>query len=82
MKSSIAEPPTVRPAAQQEHPNAVDARELSCQGLTSIDVSGDRPMFYGQPVDGHRQELDRRGEDHVLTCDVVGHRGDPDMSQP
>lgn len=49
----------------------MNATELSCQALALLD-----PLtldFHGQPVEGYQAEIRRRGEDHVIGCDVVGH---------
>lgn len=59
--------------------NLVDARDLSCQALAGQVIPDDDryglPMatFHGQPVSGYREELERRGENHVTACDLIGH---------
>lgn len=56
----------------------VHATGLSCQGLTWIDESIDPPTFHGQIVDGYREEITRRGEDHVYGCELIGHLANDD----
>jgi hypothetical protein len=55
----------------------VDARELSCQGLTNVDPSYSRPIFHpgpdGQYVIGYAEKMARLGEGHVYGCDLIGH---------
>lgn len=52
----------------------IHARDLSCQGLADVDPGV--LDFHGQPVEGHVEEMTRRGEDHVQTCELIGHLGD------
>ena len=55
----------------------VDARELSCQGLTYVDASYSRPIFHpgpdGRYVIGYEEKMARLGEGHVYGCDLIGH---------
>lgn len=51
----------------------VQAKHLSCQGLQMVDP--DQPMHGGLPVEGFQQELERRGEDHVYGCELIGCSG-------
>jgi hypothetical protein len=58
----------------------LDARELSCQWLQHVQLADGgqydpRPTFFGAPVVGYQDELDRRGWVHVLTCDLDDHHG-------
>lgn len=59
----------------------IHARDLSCQGLTLVDRGGDcpgidPPTFHGKSVEGYFEEMRRRGEDHVFSCDRIGHMDD------
>ena len=52
---------------------AINATELSCQGLAAVQLDADGPTFYGEPVVGYAAEMRRRGEWHVYGCDLIGH---------
>lgn len=56
-----------RPAAE-----TISARNISCQGL-ALNVDPDVLTFHGTPVTGYADEVARRGEDHIYTCDLIGH---------
>jgi hypothetical protein len=57
----------------------VHARELSCQALGGYVIPDDdrygepMPTWHGEPVEGYQEEFARRGEDHVNSCDLIGH---------
>ena len=59
------------PARTDGGPAVVQAKNLSCQGLQMVDP--DQPIRGGQPVEGFRQEMKRRGEGHVFGCELIGH---------
>jgi len=50
---------------------AIHARDLSCQALAYVDSAA--LVFHGQRGEGYAEELNRRGEIHVLGCDLIGH---------
>jgi len=53
-----------------------DARDLSCQGLVDVltdDGPDGGPTFYGLPVVHYAEEIARRGDNHVHTCELIGH---------
>ncbi|MEU9839725.1 hypothetical protein AB0C69_10945 [Actinomadura sp. NPDC048032] len=60
----------------------VNAYDLSCQGLTAIDPSLSPITFHGDVVVGYEAEMDRRGEGHVNTCDLIGHRFEGRLTGP
>lgn len=55
----------------------VDARDLSCQGLTyCVEHEDGTVTHHGQPVDHYAAEIARRGDWHVHGCELIGHCGD------
>lgn len=55
-----------------------DASDLSCQGLQAVIPDDTRfgeplPTFHGSRVINYEQEMYRRSEGHVQTCDLIGH---------
>ena len=52
----------------------IDASHLSCQGLTYCeDDDNGWVRHHGQLIAGYGREMARRGEDHVYSCNLVGH---------